>query len=76
MTPADRRITELIDKWLASVDLHLQYVELSDAAYARAQQRSGTMGTDALADFALSVAAVAGTGPSPPSALDGAHAAK
>ena len=38
MTPADRRITELIDKWLASVDLHLQYVELSDAAYARAQQ--------------------------------------
>jgi hypothetical protein len=37
MTPADRRINELIDKWLASVDLHLQYVELSDAAYARAQ---------------------------------------
>jgi len=37
MTPADRRISELIDKWLASVDLHLQYVELSDAAYARAQ---------------------------------------
>lgn len=37
MTPADRRITELIDKWLTSVDLHLQYVELSDAAYARAQ---------------------------------------
>lgn len=37
MTPADRRVTELIDKWLASIDLHLQYVELSDAAYARAQ---------------------------------------
>ena len=37
MTPADRRINELIDKWLASVDLHLQYVELSDAGYARAQ---------------------------------------
>lgn len=37
MTPADRRITELVDKWLASVDLHLKYVELSDAAYARAQ---------------------------------------
>ncbi len=37
MTPADRRITELIDKWLASIDLHLKYVELSDAAYARAQ---------------------------------------
>jgi hypothetical protein len=37
MTPADRRITELIDKWLVSVDLHLKYVELSDAAYSRAQ---------------------------------------
>src|SRR5262245_40197145 len=37
MTPADRRITEQIDKWLVSVDLHLKYVELSDAAYARAQ---------------------------------------
>ena len=37
MTPADRRITELIDKWLASIDLHLKYVELSDPAYARAQ---------------------------------------
>lgn len=38
MTPADRRVSELIDKWLASIDLHLQYVELSDAAYARVQQ--------------------------------------
>jgi hypothetical protein len=37
MTPADRRVSELIDKWLTSIDLHLQYVELSDAAYARAQ---------------------------------------
>ena len=37
MTPADRRITELIDKWLASIDLHLKYVELNDAAYARMQ---------------------------------------
>ena len=37
MTPADRRISELIDKWLVSIDLHLQYVELSDAAYARVQ---------------------------------------
>src|SRR5262245_33179682 len=37
MTPADRRITELIAKWLASIELHLKYVELSDAAYARAQ---------------------------------------
>lgn len=37
MTPADRRIKELIDKWLASIDLHLKYVELSDTDYARAQ---------------------------------------
>src|SRR5688572_4540403 len=37
MTPADRRISDLIDKWLKSIDLHLHYVELSDAAYARAQ---------------------------------------
>jgi hypothetical protein len=37
MTPADRRITELIDKWLTSIDLHLKYVELGDAAYARVQ---------------------------------------
>lgn len=37
MTPADRRITELIDKWLTSVDLHLKYVELNDPAYSRAQ---------------------------------------
>jgi hypothetical protein len=37
MTPADRRITELIDKWLTSIELHLRYTELSDAAYARVQ---------------------------------------
>ncbi len=37
MTPADRRISDLIEKWLKSIDLHLQYVEHSDAAYARAQ---------------------------------------
>jgi hypothetical protein len=37
MTPADRRVTELIDKWLSSIDLHLKYVELSDPAYARVQ---------------------------------------
>jgi hypothetical protein len=38
MTPADRRITELIDKWLKSIDLHLKYAELSDVAYACAQK--------------------------------------
>lgn len=38
MTPADRRITELIDKWLKSIDLHLRYAELSDVDYACAQK--------------------------------------
>lgn len=37
MTPADRRINELIEKWLMSIDLHLKHVELNDAAYARVQ---------------------------------------
>jgi hypothetical protein len=37
MTPADRRITELIEKWLTSIDLHLKYAELSDGSYARVQ---------------------------------------
>ncbi|WP_157071663.1 hypothetical protein [Steroidobacter denitrificans] len=37
MTPADRRIKELIDKWLASIDLHLKYVELGDTDYAHVQ---------------------------------------
>lgn len=37
MTPADRRISDLINKWLTSIDLHLQYVELSDTEYARVQ---------------------------------------
>ena len=38
MTPADRRITELIDKWLKSIELHLKYAELSDVDYACAQK--------------------------------------
>jgi hypothetical protein len=37
MTPADRRINELIEKWLTSIDLHMKHVELNDAAYARVQ---------------------------------------
>jgi hypothetical protein len=37
MTPADRRISELIDKWLMSIELHLKYAELSDSAYANTQ---------------------------------------
>jgi hypothetical protein len=37
MTPADKRILEQIDRWLASVDQHLKYVGLNDADYRRAQ---------------------------------------
>jgi len=37
MTPAEKRIKELIDRWLTSLDLHLQYVELNDSAYNRVQ---------------------------------------
>jgi hypothetical protein len=37
MTPADKRIAELIERWLASVDLHLQYVDLSPDQYSEAQ---------------------------------------
>jgi len=37
MKAADKRVAELLDRWLASVELHAQYVELDAAAYARAQ---------------------------------------
>jgi len=37
MTPAEKRIKELIDRWLTSIELHLQYVELSDDAYWKIQ---------------------------------------
>ncbi len=37
MTPAEKRIKELIDRWLTSIELHLQYTELSDEAYAEIQ---------------------------------------
>ena len=37
MTPADKRVQELLDRWLASVELHTQYLKLDDAAYARVQ---------------------------------------
>ncbi len=37
MTPAEKRIKELIDRWLASIELHLQYVNLSDEAYREIQ---------------------------------------
>lgn len=37
MTPAEKRIADLLDRWLASLDLHLQYTDLSDEAYAEIQ---------------------------------------
>jgi hypothetical protein len=37
MTPAEKRVKELIDRWITSLDLHLQYVELNDSAYNNVQ---------------------------------------
>src|SRR5512137_351740 len=37
MSTTDRRVEQLLDRWLASVELHLRYLKLDDAAYARAE---------------------------------------
>ena len=37
MSAAEKRIAELLDRWLASVELHVRYLKLDDAAYASAQ---------------------------------------
>lgn len=37
MAEADKRIAELLDRWLASVELHARYLELDAAAYAKVQ---------------------------------------
>jgi hypothetical protein len=37
MSAADGRVAELLDRWLASVELHARYLELDDAAYAKVQ---------------------------------------
>ncbi|MDH4167122.1 MAG: hypothetical protein OEV90_12035 [Gammaproteobacteria bacterium] len=37
MATTDRRVEELLDRWQASVELHLRYLKLDDAAYARAE---------------------------------------
>lgn len=37
MTPADKRVLETIDKWLESLETHLKYAQLDDAAYRRIQ---------------------------------------
>lgn len=37
MNPADKRLIDLIDKWLASLELHLKYSGLDEASYWRVQ---------------------------------------
>lgn len=37
MNPADKRLGELLDKWLTSLELHLKYATLDEAAYRKVQ---------------------------------------
>lgn len=37
MSEADRRVAELLERWLVSVELHARYLSLDDAAYAQMQ---------------------------------------
>ncbi len=37
MSEADKRVSELLDRWLASLDLHARYLKLDDAEYAKVQ---------------------------------------
>lgn len=37
MTPADKRMLDLLDRWLASIELHMKYLELDDASYRQVQ---------------------------------------
>lgn len=37
MNPADKRLAELIDKWLTSLELHLRYSALDEASYRKVQ---------------------------------------
>lgn len=37
MNPADKRLTELLDKWLTSLELHLKYSALDEASYWKVQ---------------------------------------
>jgi len=36
-TPADQRLLELLDKWLASLELHLRYASLDEDSYRKVQ---------------------------------------
>ncbi len=37
MTPADKRMLDLLDRWLASIELHMKYLDLDDASYRQVQ---------------------------------------
>ena len=37
MSTTEKRVEELLERWLASVELHLRYLKLDDATYARAE---------------------------------------
>lgn len=37
MTPADKRMLELLDRWLSSIELHLKYADLDEASYRQVQ---------------------------------------
>jgi len=37
MPAADKRVEELLDRWMESLDRHARYLKLDDAAYARAE---------------------------------------
>jgi hypothetical protein len=37
MSAAQKRVADLLDRWLASVELHARYLELNDADYSKAQ---------------------------------------
>lgn len=38
MSAADERVAALLDRWLASVELHARYADLDDESYARVQE--------------------------------------
>ena len=37
MSSADKRVEDLLDRWMASLELHAGYLKLDDAAYARVE---------------------------------------
>ena len=37
MAAAEKRVEELLDRWMASLELHARYLKLDDAAYARVE---------------------------------------